>query len=105
MSQRLEQLKKLYDLDPADPFVSYGIAMEQIKLGQSDEALQWLNKTIELDADYLYAYFQKAKVLHQAGDTEQACAELKIGLERARQANDAKATSELGELLATLGRA
>jgi len=102
MTERLEQLQKLLDLDPADPFVTYGLAMEHLKLGQTQEALEFLDQTIELDANYHYAYFQKAKALHDLGQTDQAIAAVETGIGTATQAGDAKAISELTDLRSML---
>ena len=63
MSDRLEQLKKLHDVDPNDPFLTYGIALELSKDDLLEEAVTWLDKTIAIDADYCYAYTRKPKCL------------------------------------------
>jgi tetratricopeptide (TPR) repeat protein len=103
MSERLDKLKQLYEMDPNDSFVTYGIAMEMINAGQEAEALDWLDKTLAIDADYFYAYFQKAKVLHQLGKTDDARVAVKEGIERAKSAGDQKALSELNDLAGMLG--
>ena len=99
MSSRLEQLQKLFDADPNDPFVTYGLALEHFKLGRHDEAIEWLERTIELDEHYHYAYFQKAKALGELGRDDDAKHTLRTGVELAHQANDDKAKQELTELL------
>ncbi len=106
MSDRLTQLLKLHQLDPADPFCTYGIALEHAKTGATETALDWLDKTLALDALYCYAYYQKAKMLNQLGKREDAKAAVKAGLEAARKSKApeaAKAQSELASLLETLG--
>lgn len=106
MSDRLTQLLKLHQMDPADPFCTYGIALEHAKIGQAQTALQWLEKTLALDRLYCYAYYQKAKMLNQLGQREEAQAAVRAGLEAARKSKApeaAKAQSELASLLETLG--
>ncbi|MEX1015717.1 MAG: tetratricopeptide repeat protein [Phycisphaeraceae bacterium] len=102
MSDRLTQLRKLYDVDPHDPFVSYGIALEHAKQGETDEALRWLDQTLQTDPQYCYAYFQKGRLLSELGRTDDAKAVLQAGVTQAQQAGDAHAASEIGELLASL---
>lgn len=84
MPTRLEQLQKLHAADPADPFCAYGIALEHAKASQFDLALAWLDKTLSLDANYAYAYFQKAKMYIEKGDEEEAKAVLQKGISVAR---------------------
>jgi tetratricopeptide (TPR) repeat protein len=98
MTDRLEQLQKLYEADPQDADLPYMIALEHGKAGDTAEALDWLDKTIELNAHYHYAYFQKAKLFDEEGEIDQAVAVLDQGIALATQAGDAKALGELQEL-------
>ncbi len=99
---RLAQLMTLHDADPADPFLTYGIALEHAKADAPDQAITWLDRTLALDADYLYAYFQKAKSQLELGDDEDARTTLDTGIQRAAAKGDAKAHGELSELRASL---
>ncbi|MEX0885238.1 MAG: hypothetical protein WD009_02260 [Phycisphaeraceae bacterium] len=105
MSERLEQLRKLYQADAADPFVTYGIALEHAKAGEQEEALRWLDETLTVDADYCYAYFQKGRLLGELGREAEARQVLAQGVERAQAAGDAHAAGELGALLASIEEA
>ncbi|MEO0476273.1 MAG: hypothetical protein AAF085_09960 [Planctomycetota bacterium] len=98
MSDRLEQLQKLFEADPADADLPYMIALEHGKAGGTEEAIAWLDKTIALNAHYHYAYFQKAKLLDEDGEIDEAVAVLDQGIALATQAGDAKALGELQEL-------
>ncbi len=105
MPNRLEQLEKLHTADPEDADVTYMIAMEYANAG--DQAalpgvLEWLDKTLVLDAGYLYAYFQKAKAQSALGQDADAQATLKLGIEKAQAAGDAKAREELTALLESI---
>lgn len=99
MSDRLEQLKKLHDVDPNDPFLTYGIALELSKDDLLEEAVTWLDKTIAIDADYCYAYYQKAKMLGEMGEDKLVAEAIQQGIEAAKRTQDGKALSELSELL------
>lgn len=102
MPTRLEQLLKFNQLDPKDAFCCYGIAMEHIKAGDSAQALHWLDQTLAIDPDYAYAYFQKAKTLHSAGQAAAALAAIDSGMAAARRKGDNHAAEELTGLRASL---
>lgn len=102
MSGRLEQLVKLHQLDPKDPFCAYGIALEHAKAGRPGEALQWLDKTIQIDASYCYAYYQKGKILAETGRDDEARKALAAGLKAAERARDGHAGSEIQTLMDSL---
>ncbi len=99
MPDRLEQLEKLHAADPADADITYMIAMEHVKAGDYPSVITWLDKTLAIDANYLYAYYQKAKAQDALDDTPAARVTLELGLEKANAAGDGKAISELNELL------
>ena len=103
MSERLDQLRKMYDADASDPFVTYAIALEHAKVGDHDEALRWLDETLTLDGDYCYAYFQKGRLLGELGRDDEARDVVRLGIERAKAAGEAHAASELEGLLESLG--
>ena len=97
-TQRLEQLLQFHDRDPRDPFITYGIAMEYAKLDNIERVLEWLDKTLSLDRDYTYAYYQKAKALADDGRAAEAQAVVDEGLAAARRKNDSHAAGELEAL-------
>jgi tetratricopeptide (TPR) repeat protein len=103
VTDRLSQLLKLLERDPADPFLCYGVALEHRKAGRPRDAVEWLDRALACDPLYCYAYFQKAKSLMDLGDDEAARQALTLGLTQARKAGDSKAQGEITELLASLG--
>ncbi|QOJ01774.1 MAG: hypothetical protein HRU70_15335 [Phycisphaeraceae bacterium] len=98
----LAQLEKLLALDPADPFVLYGIAMEHAKKGDHGRAVEFFDRCLAADAGYCYAYYHKAKSLEALGREEVARAALRAGLEASRRAGDSKAMSEIAGYLDAL---
>ena len=103
MSNRIEQLTKMHETDPEDPFCTYGIALEYGKSRSFKQAIDWLDKTLQLDKHYHYAYFQKAKMLSELGDDDGASEVLRTGITTAVAVNDEKAGREMRELLESLG--
>lgn len=98
MSNRLEQLTKLLAIDPDDADVPYMIALEHAKADDPETAVVWLDKALALDPRYHYAYFQKAKMLSELGEDEDALAVVDAGIAQATVDGHAKAVGELQEL-------
>ena len=94
-----EQVEKLLAADPDDVFLNFALAMELAKHEPIEPALQQFDKVISLDADYLTAYHQKARLLLGQHRTDEARQVLTAGVEAARRVGDAHAESEMGELL------
>ncbi|MGC4033715.1 MAG: hypothetical protein QM754_18680 [Tepidisphaeraceae bacterium] len=92
---RLDQLQALLAKTPNDPFLTYGIALEHKKAGQPDSAIEWLDKTLALDAKYCYAYYQKGQVLESQGKYDAARIVYAGGIKAAREAGDAHAQGEI----------
>jgi tetratricopeptide (TPR) repeat protein len=92
---RLDQLHALLLKTPTDPFLTYGIALEHKKLGDTSAAIEWLEKTISLDARYCYAYFQKGQILESISQPDPARQSYRAGITAARAAGDGHAESEL----------
>lgn len=102
-SSRLEKLQRLLAAEPDDPFCLYGIAQEHAKAGQIELALEWYDRTVAADPTHAYARFHKARLLEGLGRLEEARETLRLGLDAARTAGDAKAMSEIAGALEAIG--
>ena len=98
----IAQLEKLLSIDPEDPFVYYGIGQEHAKLDAHELAIEYFDKTLELDAHYCYAYYFKAISLKELGRQVEAVEVAKHGHEIATSISDGKARSELSSLIQSL---
>ncbi|MEM7229528.1 MAG: tetratricopeptide repeat protein [Planctomycetota bacterium] len=96
--ERLQQLEKMLDDNPNDTFCLYGIAHEHAKAGRLDQALVFFDRTLEVDPDYCYAYYHKARTLDDDGQTDEALKTALLGLQRATAVGDAHAAAELDAL-------
>jgi len=103
MTDRISKLKALLDEEPDDPFLLYSLGHEYAKAGDAASALAYFDRTIAADADYCYAYYHKARVQQQSGDTAAARQTLEAGLARALACQDHKAESEIRLYLDSLG--
>lgn len=94
-SPRADQLQKLLEKSPGDPFLLYAFALELKKLNDKPRALDYLARTLAVDPHYHYAYYQQGQILESQGQTEAAKAAYDAGIAQARAAGDGKALGEL----------
>ncbi len=88
--------------EPNDTFLLYGLAMEFKKAGDKQQALQLLEKVVELDPGHGYAYFQAGQILQLSGDAADARKAYEAGIIAAEKSGDAHARSELEGALSML---
>lgn len=99
-SPRMQQLRKMLERQPDDPFLLYGLAMEFKKAGDALRALEYFDRTIAKDAGYCYAYYQRGLVLESEGDVEAAKRAYREGIDAAIKKGDAHARGEIEAALA-----
>ena len=102
VSDRLEKLTKMLEREPDDTFLIYGLALEHKKLGDHAKAIALLDRVIQLDPGYCYAYFQKGSVLESTGDTSAAKAVYHAGIDAAKAKGDAHAQGEIEAALSMI---
>lgn len=101
MSRR-EKLEEMLKSSPDDPFLNYGLAMEEAREGNLDAALAQLDRVLKLDPNYVAAYFQQGQLLAGADRIDESRARLTLGIEVADRVGDAHAAGEMREFLASL---
>lgn len=95
----IAQLEKLLTLEPDDAFLLYALAQEYAKLDEHDKAVDYFDRTLAADSEYVYAYFHKARSLEALDRIDDAKTCLTLGLEVAKRVNDAKGISEIASYL------
>ena len=98
----MQQLRRLLEKSPRDPFLVYGLAMEFKKAGDVARAIEHFDRTIEIDPGYAYAYYQKGQVQESAGEVEAAKRTYRHGIEAAKKKGDAHATGEIEAALSMI---
>lgn len=96
---RVEQLKKLIELDPRDPMSHYGLGLEYVNLQEWDNAIAAFGQAIAADANYSSAYYHKARAEIGGGRHADAKTTLTKGMEIAQAAGDWHTQGEMRELL------
>jgi tetratricopeptide (TPR) repeat protein len=98
----MQQLHALLEKAPDDAFLLYGIGLEHKKAAEPEKAIEYLNRTIAVDAKYCYAYYQKGQIYESVRDFDAARGAYQAGLSAAKTAGDAHAASEIEAALDAL---
>ncbi len=102
MNERARTLMTFLAADPGDLFSRYALAMEYRKDEMLSECAAELRKVLNLDADYIGAYYQLGSVLSQLGELSEAASVYRVGIEKAEHKGDAHSAKELREALVIL---
>ncbi|MEE2787000.1 MAG: tetratricopeptide repeat protein [Myxococcota bacterium] len=98
-AERRRALNEMLAENPDDVFALYGLALEHKVDHRLDDARRLLARTIELDPNHLYAYYQLGEVLMTLGEEDDAQRIVSQGASTAEKLGDAKALAELNALL------
>lgn len=101
---KIAALREILAMDPKNSFARYGVAIELVKRGDTDAALEEYTTLLANDPDYTAGYFMSAQTLSAAGRTAEAIARLKAGVSSAARAGNAHAISEMQAMLDELDR-
>jgi Flp pilus assembly protein TadD len=94
-SNRLEVLKSLVAQNPADTFARYGLAMELVRSGNPDAAVEEFRQLLAANPNYAAGYFHGGQTLEKLGRVEEARALYEQGIEATTRTGDAHTRSEL----------
>jgi tetratricopeptide (TPR) repeat protein len=101
-SPRIQQLKQLLIDEPNDSFLNYALALEFAKVNETRAAIKLMQQVVQMDNNYLGAYYQLGKMLEQTKQLNEAIIVYKKGIAIATQQKNRKAISELNEALMQL---
>lgn len=96
MNARLNQLLGMLSAQPDATFLLYAVAIEYKSAGMNLEAAQYFSKTLEIDAQYLAAYYHYGKVLELLDDKVLAAEIYLKGIEVSKHQKDMKTFHEMG---------
>lgn len=96
------QLEELLKSDPEDVFLLYAHAKACVSEGDVAMGLHQFDEVLKRDAKHVATYFQKGQVLAEQGQTAEAIAVLKQGIQVAREVKNDHAESEMRGFLESL---
>jgi len=99
MNNRLEALLGMYEKDPKDSFLMYGIALEYFSAGKFEESKFFFEQLLESDPKYVPAYMQYARLKEKQNDIDGAKKLYRQGIKIANEAGDKHAAKEMEEFL------
>jgi Flp pilus assembly protein TadD len=94
-------LRQLLAENPANTFARYGVAMEHVRSGDLEGAVQEFEAVVTADPKYSAAYYHGGQALEKLGKLDQARDLYRRGIAATR---DPHALSELQAALDILGR-
>jgi len=95
MTDRLQQLTDFLAENPNDPFLTYALATEHLKLGHTEEALRYYEELVIKHPAYVGTYYHLGKLYEALNRREDAIAVYEKGMHSARTKRDMHALSEL----------
>ncbi len=98
MTPRLMALLQMVETDPGDAETLYMVGLECKAIGQTDLALQWFQRALNADANYVAASYQAGVVLRDAGRIEEAQRAVEAGILRCQRGGNKKMLHELEAL-------
>ncbi len=101
---RREKIEAMLVDDPEDVFLLYSLAMELRGEGQHEASLKTFGDLMKSDPPHVQAFFMSAQLLAEIDRVEEARANLRTGIEQAREQGNGHAAAEMSELLASLGQ-
>src|SRR5437764_11808031 len=105
MPSRREKIEAMLQAEPQDQFLRYSLACEYENEDRADESLALLRGLIADQPPHVHSFLRGAQLLVKLDRIEEARATLRDGIEVARKQNELHAAGEMGELLASLGKA
>ena len=97
---RLDLLAERVQKNPKDLLARYGLAMEYAHQGAHDQALENFRLLLEVNPDYVAAYYQAGRLLQKMGQVQEAREMLRQGILVSARVGDLHSKSELEAALA-----
>jgi len=94
-SDRLNRLLSFLKESPDDSFILFAIAKEHEKLEDTTNALEYYEKLVAIDPDYVGTYYHLGKLHEEEEETEKALDIYQKGIDIAKKIKDQHALSEL----------
>jgi len=94
-NNRVDVLRGMVAANPTDSFARYGLAMEYVKAGQLQSAVDEFTQLLGANPKYPAAYFHGGQALEKLGKIDEARALYEKGIEVTTAIGDLHTRSEL----------
>ena len=95
---RIETLHQLIARDPEDVFSLYALGLEYAE-HDAQRSQTYFTRVLDLEPNYVAAYFQLGKLFAREGDESEARHWLELGMSVAQQVGDSHAHEEMQDFL------
>ncbi|MES1257504.1 MAG: tetratricopeptide repeat protein [Acidobacteriota bacterium] len=102
-NNRLEILKSMVEQKPDDGFARYGLAMEYVRAGELETAVEEFARLLSYNPGYAAGYFHGGQTMEKLGRIEEAREIYRKGIEVTAASGDEHTRSELIGALGLLG--
>jgi tetratricopeptide (TPR) repeat protein len=102
-AERMEVLRSMLAQDPKNTFARYGLAMELIKAGKPEQAVEEFQNLLAASPDYAAGYFHAGRTLENMGRIDEAREMYEQGIAVTTRTGDTHTRSELQAALDVLG--
>ncbi len=92
---RVASLKNMLASSPSDCFLLHALGLEYIKLHELQEGLNYFNRVIEADVNYVGTYYHLAKTYEKLNQLDRAIDTYEKGIQIAMKLKDKHAQNEL----------
>jgi tetratricopeptide (TPR) repeat protein len=99
---RIDVLRSMLGQDPGNSFARYGLAMEFVKAGQYDAAVEQFVALLGKNPDYVAAYYHGGQALEKSGKLDEARAMYENGIAACVRTGDGHTRAEIETALAIL---
>lgn len=96
--ERIATLQSLVDQDPEDVFSLYALGLEYLE-SDNQRSQTYFTRVLDLEPNYVAAYFQLGKLYAAAADEGEARHWLELGMNVASQVGDQHALEEMQDFL------
>lgn len=100
---RLTKIMDMLEKTPDDAFLHFGLAMELMKEGRTEDALERFDRVLQIDPTYTAAHFHKGNTLIGLKRTDEAREILTAGLQATIKIGNKHAQREMQELIDSIG--
>lgn len=95
MENRIQKLKDFLSKDPTDLFLNHALALEYIKQGNTQAALEHFLKNLQTESGYVATYYHLGKLYELIKQPQNAIETYENGMVIAKKNNDMHSYNEL----------